>query len=343
VKRFLFLAALAAIAAPAISSLGGDEVAPAPSWLLGEGELQAYHAAKIYVDGSTVHEDAYLLIRDGKVAAVVADESELPPFLAVTDLGQVTLMPGLVAADSPVTGNGNQGDRSMAAHRRAFDDFDPFLEMDRVLERGITSFYLSPDRRRLVGGRGAVVKAGGTDRVLREESDLRVSLLEEAYNPPVYFRPPVPPTNENPIVPAEVQAPMTRAGALLALRESAVGSQWGADDLHSRAMARFLRDKGTLRVAADGGGEIRGALELAEAWGTPVVIDGGNNADGLAEALGGQRAAVVFHPPLFTSLPDLGEDWQPPAADALRKLRDAGVSVALSPSAYGRWTWLLES
>jgi imidazolonepropionase-like amidohydrolase len=343
VKRFLFLAALAAIAAPAISSLGGDEVAPAPTWLQGEGELQAYHAAKIYVDGSTVHEDAFLLVRDGKVAAVVADESELPPFLAVTDLGEVTLMPGLVAADSPVTGNGNQGDRSMAAHRRAFDDFDPFLEMDRVLERGITSFYLSPDRRRLVGGRGAVVKAGGDNRVLREEGDLRVSLLPEAYNPPVYFRPPVPPTNENPIVPAERQAPMTRAGALLALRESAVGSQWGADDLHSRAMARFLRDKGTLRVAADGGGEIRGALELADAWGTPVVIDGGNHADGLAEALGGQRASVVFHPPLFTSLPDLGADWQPPAPDALRKLRDAGVSVALSPSAYGRWTWLLES
>jgi imidazolonepropionase-like amidohydrolase len=343
VKRFLFLAALAAIAAPAISSLSGDEVAPAPAWLEGEGELHAYHAATIYVDGSTVHKDAYLLVRDGKVAAVVGDASELPPFLSVTELGEVTVMPGLVAADSPVTGNGNQGDRSMAAHRRAYDDFDPFLEMDRVLERGITSFYLSPDRRRLVGGRGAVVKAAGKDRVLREESDLRVSLLEEAYNPPVYFRPPVPPTNENPIVPAEVQAPMTRAGALLALRESAVGSQWGADDLHSRAMARFLRDKGTLRVAADGGGEIRGALELANAWGTPVVIDGGNHADGLAEALGGQRASVVFHPPLFTSLPDLGADWEPPAPDALRKLRDAGVSVALSPSAYGRWTWLLES
>lgn len=342
-KRFLFLAALAAIATPAISSLGGDEVAPAPAWLSGEGELQAYHAAKIYVDGSTVHEDAYLLVRDGKVAAVVADAEELPPFLSVTDLGDVTLMPGLVAADSPVTGNGNQGDRSMAAHRRAFDDFDPFLEMDRVLERGITSFYLSPDRRRLVGGRGAVVKAAGDDRVLREESDLRVSLLPEAYNPPVYFRPPVPPTNENPIVPAERQAPMTRAGALLALRESAVGSQWGADDLHSRAMARFLRDKGTLRVAAEGGGEIRGALELADAWGTPVVIDGGSSADGLADALAGQRATVVFHPPIFTSLPDLGADWEPPAPDALRKLRDAGVSVALSPSAYGRWTWLLES
>ena len=344
-KRFLILAALAAVAAPAaISGLGGDEVAPAPAWLEGgDAGLQAYRAAKIYVDGTTVHEDAYLLVRDGKVAAIVADEAELPPFLELKDLGDVTVMPGLVAADSPLTGNGNQGDRSMAAHRRAYDDFDPFLDMDRVLERGITTFYLSPDRRRLVGGRGAVVKAAGADRVLREASDLRVSLRPEAYNPPVYFRPPIPPTNENPIVPAERQAPMTRAGALLALRESAVGSQWGAEDLHSRAMARFLRDKGTLRVAADADGEIRGALELADAWDTPIVIDGGSEADGLIEALAGQRASVVFHPPIFTSLPDLGPDWEPPAPDALRKLADAGVSVALSPSAYGRWTWLLES
>ena len=343
-KQFLILAALAAVAAPAaISSLGGEEVAPVPVWLMGEGELEAYKAAKIYVDGETVHEDAFLLVRDGKVAAVVADEAELPPFLAITDLGEVTVMPGLVAADSPLTGNGNQGDRSMAAHRRAYDDFDPFLDMDRVLERGITSFYLSPDRRRLVGGRGAVVKAAGSDRVLTEVGDLRVSLRPEAYNPPVYFRPPIPPTNENPIVPAERQAPMTRAGALLALRESAVGSQWGAEDLHSRAMARFLRDKGTLRVAAEADGEIRGALELADAWDTPIVIDGGSEADDLASALAGLCASVVFHPPIFTSLPDLGPDWEPPAPDALRKLSDAGVSVALSPSAYGRWTWLLES
>lgn len=342
-KRFLFLGALAAIAAPAISSLGTEEVAPPPTWLEGEGELQAFRAAQVYVDGQTMHEDAFLLVRDGKVAGVVADESELPPFLTVTDLGEATLMPGLVAADTPLTGNANQGDRSMAAHRRAFDDFDPFLDMDRVLERGITSMYLSPDRRRLVGGRGAVVKTGGGERVLIEEGDLRVSLRPDAYNPPAYFRPPIPPTNENPIRPAEAQAPSTRAGALLALRESAASAQWGADDLHGRAMARFLRDRGALRVAAEQGGEIRGALELAEAWGTPIIIDGGLQADRYAAELAAQRASVVFHPPLFTSLPDLGPDWEPPAQDALRKLSDAGVAVALSPSAYGRWTWLLEA
>ena len=97
-KRFLILAALAAVAAPAaISGLGGDEVAPAPAWLEGgDAGLQAYRAAKIYVDGTTVHEDAYLLVRDGKVAAIVADEAELPPFLELKDLGDVTVMPGLV-------------------------------------------------------------------------------------------------------------------------------------------------------------------------------------------------------------------------------------------------------
>ena len=342
-KRFLVLAAIAAAATPALISLGGERSeAEPPSWLQGEGTLKGYQAARIYVDGNQVREDAVLLVRDGKVAAVVGLD-EVPPLVEVVDMGDARIVPGLVAADSPLTGNGNQGDLSMGAHRRAFDDFDPFLEMDKVLERGITTFYLSPDRRRLVGGRGAVVKTAGDHRILMEESDLRVSLQSSAFYPPSYFRPPVPPTSENPIVPAQPQAPQSRAGALMALRESAAQAKWGVTDVHSKALASFLKNRGLLRVAADQEAEIRSALDLAKEWGTPLLLDGANGSEDLAAAMANQRSLVIFHPPLFSSLVDMGPNWEAPASDALRTLVDAGVAVALSPGMHGRWTWLLES
>ncbi len=342
-KRFLFLAAVAAAAAPALISLGNERSeAEPPSWLQGEGALKGYQAARVYVDGGNSLDNGVLLVRDGKVASVV-EAADVPPLVEVVDLGDVRILPGFVAADSPLTGNGNQGDLSMGAHRRAFDDFDPFLDMDKVLERGITTFYLSPDRRRLVGGRGAVVKSAGEQRILKEASDLRISLQSSAFYPPSYFRPPIPPTSENPIAPAQPQAPETRAGALMALRESAAQAKWGVTDVHSQALAGYLKGGGSLRVAADQEAEIRSALDLTKEWGTPLLLDGGSGAKSLAAALGNQRSQVIFHPPLFSSLVDLGPDWEPPAADALRSLVDAGVPVALSPGSYGRWTWLLES
>ena len=342
-KRFLFLAAVAAAAAPALISLVNERSeAEPPSWLQGEGALKGYQAARVYVDGGKVLENGVLLVRDGKVASVV-EAADVPPLVEIVDLGDARILPGFVAADSPLTGSGNQGDLSMGAHRRAFDDFDPFLDMDKVLERGITTYYLSPDRRRLVGGRGAVVKTAGDGRVLKETSDLRVSLQSSAFNPPSYFRPPIPPTSENPILPATPQAPETRAGALMALRESAAQAKWGVTDVHSKALGDYLKSGGSLRIAADHEAEIRSALELTKEWGTPLLLDGGSGAQSLATALGNQRSQVIFHPPLFSTLVDMGPDWEPPAADALRSLVDAGVPVALSPGSYGRWTWLLES
>ncbi len=341
-KRVLPALVLLGLAAPLVSAAASGALARSAPPSAQEGGLVAYRAATIY-QSEQAHHNATLLVRDGKVEALLKQGEALPPLVPVVDFGSAVLMPGLVAADAPMTGSGNQGDRSMGADRRAFDDYDPYADMDTVLERGVTTYYLSPDRRRLVGGRGAVVKSAGTQRVLREVSDLRVSLEPSAYNPPAYFRPPIPPTSENPIRPAQVQAPQSRAGALMALRESITAARWGSGDAHTKALAEFLAERAPLRVAARSHGEIQGALELARAMGASLLVDGGEEVAELAHELAAAKASLIFHPPLFTSLPSFGSDWQPPAADSLRKLRDAGVAVALAPGAEGRWTWLLES
>ena len=308
----------------------------------------AYRAARVYHHpGRPPLDDAYLVVTHGKVAAVATSADALPPLTPVVDLGSAVLIPGLVAADSTLTGSANQGDHALGAHRRALDGFDPFEDLHHVLGRGVTTCYLSPERSRLIGGRGAVVKTAGAQRVLREVGDLRVSLTRDAQNPPRFFRPPIPPTSENPLRPPDVQPPSSRAGAMMVLREQAAlaadGGGGPAGDAHLQALATFLAEPGTLRVAADSEGEVRAALELAAEWGTPLVLDGATEAARAVEDIRNADAAVVFDVPLFLSLPSLELSWEAPPSDALRQLAGLEDRLALGVGRHGRWTWLLEA
>lgn len=319
----------------------------------GRGEAAvAFRAARIWHDPSGPEpwlDDAWLVVRGGKVEAVVADPAALPPLAEVADLGDAVIVPGLVAADSRLAGSEPpppQGLRALGAQRRALDDFDPFADTSAALSRGVTAVYLPPPRRLLVGGRGAVVKTAGERRVLAAAADLRVSLEPEAFNPAPYFRPPIPPTSEQPLEPAAVQPPSSRAGALLVLRETAEAARAGgeaASDPHLLALREFLRSGQSLRVAAGAAGEVEGALAVADDWKVPLVVEGGGEAAALAERVGRARAAVVFRVPLFRSLADMGPRWRPPAPDALRRLRDAGASVAVVPGPEASWPLLLEA
>ncbi|TAH38063.1 MAG: hypothetical protein EYC70_05420 [Planctomycetota bacterium] len=325
-------------------------------------------AARIWHDPGAAQpylDDAWLVVRDGRVVAVTSDAAQIPPFAPVLDFGDAVIVPGLVAADSALTGaqtaqRFGEGQRALGADRRALDEFDAYAEQSAALGRGLTSVYLSPPRMYLVGGRGAVVKLAGAPRVLLPEADLRVSLAAEAANPPDYFRPPIPPTSENPLRPAEKQPPTSRAGALLVLRETAAAARglagagapaWDADSgtinpgapAHLRALAEYLQSKAPLRVAADSSGEVAGALDLAAAWQVPLVIVGGREAGVHAERLARAGAVVVFEAPLFQSLPELGPDWKAPEGDTLARLRAAGVPVAVSSGRYAHWSLLLEA
>lgn len=312
-----------------------------------DGGLKAYHAARIYAQPgseSPFVEDAWLLVEAGRVRQILTSAAELPPLTPVEDLGEAVVIPGLVAASTTEGTSPGSGDYALGAHRLALDDFDLHADMEAVLSHGITTFYVSPDRERLVGGRGAVVKAAGGARVLIPAADLCVSLRPEAFNPPHFYRPPIPPTSDNPIEPAVRQPASSRAGALMALRESARDSLAAGADVgfHERALAEFLTSKQPLRFSASTAGEVSGAVALAQEWGVPFVVDGGSEAWRLADRLAAADGAVVFGVPLFLSMPDSLASWEAPERDSLRRLREEGVPVALGVS-HGDWRWLLEA
>ncbi|MDA0668139.1 MAG: amidohydrolase family protein [Planctomycetota bacterium] len=345
----ILLSAVSGVCLLAAALTGADRQEPAPANALvlnGEGPATAYHAAVIHTAGSAgAIKDGYLVVQDGKVVGVVASASDLPPMLNTVELGSAEIIPGLVAADTTVTGADGQGDRSMAAHNLASDSFDPYMDTTKVLERGITTYYLSPDRSRLIGGRGAVVKSAGQNSMLEARGDLRVNLTTTAWNPPDYFRPPIPPTAENPILPAKAQAPNSRPGAMLALRQAFAATSAGGDlDPNMAGLQDFLASDAALRLIVDTADEAQAGVDLAKEWGRHPVLAGLSqaNAAQLVSVLESHNATLLFEVPLFISMPDLDATWQFPDANLLGDI-SASTPVALHSGRYGRWTWLLEA
>ncbi len=306
------------------------EPAPAP-------EI-AVHAGLLYVDPETSPlENAWLLIGEGRVVGVVEEKSLLPPLIPVLDFSDQVLVPGFVAADSRWTGSNSQGDHALGAHRRALDDFDSWQDTSAVLARGITTVYLPPDRKRLVGGRGAIVKTAGNHRVLRELASLHINLTVEARNPPAFFRPPIPPTAESPLRPSQVQPSSSLAGALMVLREQPGLADGSA---HAEALRAYLNEKHTsLRLRAEHAEETLGALEILRAWKRPVGVLEIPSMEGVDwRALLRARIGVVLRMPVFQQAPDLGPSWELPT-ESLAGM----VPPALVPGPHAPWTWLREA
>lgn len=343
--RFLGAGAAAAAAVPLLLGAAGAAPLGAAASAAVQDPVVAYRAARVHRTGADALDDACLLVSGGKVAGVVPFR-DLPPLTPVVDLGDAVIFPGLVAADSTLTGADGPGDLSLGAHRRAIDSFEPWDDVSKVLERGVTTVYLSPDRNRLIGGRGAVVKSAGARRVLAPEGDLRVDLTPEAWYPPDYFRPPIPPTSENPLLPAKAQAPTSRPGALLALREAraaADAARPGADP-NADGLRAFFAARAPLRAVAQTTDEALAAYALAREWQKPLVLLGLSRVDGARLAAEAPRggATMLFQVPLFSGTPELGADWTPPDPDLLAQLARLGP-VAVCPGPFARWTWLLDA
>ncbi|MFT7516701.1 MAG: imidazolonepropionase-like amidohydrolase [Myxococcota bacterium] len=302
-------------------------------------DAQAYHAAVIHQPGAEPVEDAYLVVSEGKVVGVFSSD-ELPALMPVVELGDAQIMPGLVAADATITGAQNNSDLSLAAHHFAFDNYDPWQDYSKVLEHGITTVYLSPDRSRLIGGRGAVVKTAGEHRVLNTRSDLLINLTDSALNPPDYFRPPIPPTAENPLLPSEMQAPTSRPGAMRALRSAIAGEADTSGLANQRGLQNWRSSNQPLRIMTDNADQARAALEIASEWGSAVVLQGLASASlENYQALTTAPQIAVLEMPMYASLNGSASRLD----DGLVQAVAANSLIALKAGRNASWVLLFEA
>jgi imidazolonepropionase-like amidohydrolase len=314
---------------------------------LASGQVLAVRAGRIHTGTGETIEEGVLLVEGGRVRAIGKGVA-IPAGASVLDAGDAVLIPGLVAADSALAEGGADAVLSISPHYRAVEGFDPFANPGRILASGITTAYVSPGRNRLLSGRGAVVRlAGPAPRVLLPEADLRLAAGEASERPPEVFEPPIPPTAEEPILPARRQLPGTRLGTFLALREAiAKAKEWRAaygrpggpkyDPVHE-GLAQALEAGLPWRIACVTPLDVEGALDFAEEAGLRAILDGGAESWRFAPRLARARIPVVLdvagapgRRPFEYGLSKDAPRW---TVEGAGRLAAAGVTIALAPAA----------
>jgi imidazolonepropionase-like amidohydrolase len=299
-------------------------------------------------------EDAVLIVRDGKIAALGRD-LPLPPDLPVFELRDATIMPGLVSAAAALSGN-HGGNETVAGDYRALDAFDNYADYTLWLARGVTTAHLDPGEHRLVTGVGAVVKLAGppAERVLRPAADLAINL--NPIDPPRLIDIPFFASSDEGIRPAVRQRPESRLGRFLELDQRIAAAkapgdarfvdEFGHFDAQRAAFAAAWNSELPLRISADRAADLSGALTFIARHRKPAYIVGGAESHRIIEDLRAARLPLVYrvmtryadisHDPPSGRLSDLGPD--PDALDdSLRAIgrlaagdRDAAVPIALA-------------
>ncbi|HEX7901333.1 MAG TPA: amidohydrolase family protein [Planctomycetota bacterium] len=288
--------------------------------------LQADEAPTLLKDARVVTglgpelEKASVLVERGKITRVAAS-IEAPANARVVDLAGKVLMPGLVDAGSRLAEAQNEEGREVTPALSALDAFEPGAPvLRRAALGGLTTAYLGPGNRNVVGGVGAVVKTGGPDRFrpLRERADLKAALGAEPSagnypprgGPATFF----------------ARRPTTRMGVVWEFRKAFVDAREGrCAGAEAEILGAALAGKLTVRVAAAAATDLETALALAADFGLALVVEDGREAWKRADVLAARKVPVVLRSTL--DLDPAGVDARP---DALARLRAAGVDTALA-------------
>jgi len=344
-SRLLALVSAAAIAAsagaqgPSPADVARDD-APSGTFAVRCGTL-------LLGDGTTAMQDAWLVVRDGKVDSVgtTAPAGDLP----IVDARNKVVMPGIVAVDTDLA-DVRDSEYQVTPDALAIDAFDFERSWRQALEGGVTSAYVSPGRARLISGQGAVVKMSGTDiveRVLREDAGLRVNFDGSALQAPRVFEPTPHPTDEDPLEQARIQLPTSRIAVLAELRalfaaatdtDRGPGGTGPAEHRYDeQPLRRVVEGAMPMRAAAFSAYDIRRALQLQQELGIRMVLEDPQEIALVAARAAGQNAMATFRVPVrFGQSNPGGEDRlqeeREPQLDAPAKAAAAGMVVGLSPA-----------
>src|SRR5260221_759667 len=238
----------------------------------GGAEPHAYRANRIWPgDGQPYAGGAVLVVKDGKVVAVGKEaDVKVPAGAVVHDLGDATIIPGLIAGETSLADKGRDDLHALTPHHRAIDGFDYYADFSGPLSGGVTTVQIAPGAKRLLPGQCAVVKLFGDDpemRTLREVESLRVMLGEAFKNPPKIYEPPVGAVSvDRPLEATKPQLAGSLASAIAGLRASfqAARAEPNSRDPYLRAVASSGSAKQPLRVAAPGAADVQAALAFAK-------------------------------------------------------------------------------
>lgn len=256
-------------------------LSPAPA--AAQGGSFILRVGRVYTaapTGAAVFEPGVVIVRDGRIASVGGSGHALPPDLAIIDMPDATVIPGLVAATSNLAGP-HPGEESISGAYHAADEFDLFADYRPILAGGVTTVHLSPGDHRLLTGQGAVVRLGGRAdaRILQPTADLTINLGESSFNPPRIVDLLIPPSPDGMIKPSRPQRSASRLGQFIALKE-AIESGLKSDerddlDVHLASLGRAWQEHRPIRIQTHRAADLEGAIEYLTTTQRPGYLVGG--------------------------------------------------------------------
>lgn len=293
------------------------------------------HAGKVYTSTGVVHENAMVLVENGKITAVT------PGVEAPRDaLTAAVVTAGMVDASARInTGStsveqSNEVTPSMEA-KYGIDVFD--ARWNRLARSGVTTAFIAPLNQNVVGGLGAVVKTAGANRLADrtlEGADLvcgAIGSQPSQRNSPAFGRP-TSFYNRRPTTRMGVewewrkaffdagQAPSdTKDKDFIVLRDVLAGrtgvfiQAYATQDIRT---AVFLKEE----MQREGFGSMRIVIDCgAEAWREPAMLK--------------RTDTAVILPPMPSQGRTRDRGLMP--LDTAKQLRDNGIVFALSAHAAG--------
>jgi len=340
----------------------------------GQQSVAITNGTVLTMAGETI-EKGTVLVRDGKILEVGAGV-RIPAGATVVDADGKYVMPGIVDAMTyfglrPT--DRNDSARPVTPENRIINAFAPFSDFmggraaaDRrreLLSGGITTIYIAPGNKQVVGGQGAVVKTcgnGSNPVILREPASIDMTLGD-------------PPKKE---FGEKKKSPSTRMSVAAHIRKALTGArdyeqaearkkekadeEAASDtppkrDPANEALVKLLHKELPARIEANHTDDIRTAIRLAEEFGIDIIIDGGIGAYEIKELLAEKRIPVILGPISHTLMTEISGG---PTMELFTKVNeynaallvDAGVKIALASYGYsagytgsahqGRWLLL---
>lgn len=346
-NSLILIAVLVGLCIPPVPA---DFVSAAPS-NQGPSTHFAVRAATIYTmreAGLGRLDNAWMEILNGRVVRVGVGTP--PGFLDVLDLGDATIMPGLVACD--VMAPSLRSGREVAAAYVAADRFNPYdLESLRTLwSKGITTARFSPPKNWFVAGVGSVVRLGGRPEeaeVLLEMAGLDIHFDDAGgLNAPLKGEVPLPSSSDVPLIPGQPVRPRSRLGRVAAVRNllrdarqhalerDGWAHETGELDLTLSAVSRYIGTGNPLRLVARRATDINQAINAARSTGYPCVLSDADEAMAFAKQIAAVGMKVVLRTDSSTGRigDDSFERVIPRSFDprTLAALQAANVEVALT-------------
>ncbi len=317
----------------------------------------SYSQAPIAIKGGTIITmagdrivDGVILIKDG-IIDEIGKNITIPPNAKVIDAKGKYVMPGIIDAmcyynikpfplndSSPVT-----------PQNRIIEGFNPYGERNRgeggtvtdneILSGGVTTVYIAPGDKQVIGGQGAIVKTYGNsveDMTLREPAAMDMTIGRPAKK--------------------QSGSPGTRMAIAAMIRKALLGAQEykrSLDDYNSKtgedkdkaqkpsrklnneALLKLIDKELPARIEADYPGDIRTAIRIAEEFDIDIIIDSGLSASQVVDILKEKNIPVILGPPSHPFITGGEVSWDQEDYAILdeynaAKLINAGVKVAIA-------------